>query len=63
MDLKLKGKKAIITGASRGVGRAIALGLAAEGVTVVHDLYHVWRGYEGLADKLRSLGADIELTA
>lgn len=35
MDLKLNGKNAIITGASRGVGRAIALGLAAEGVNVV----------------------------
>jgi 3-oxoacyl-[acyl-carrier protein] reductase len=35
MDLKLKGKNAIVTGASSGIGRAIARGLAAEGVRVV----------------------------
>lgn len=34
MDLGLKGKRAIITGASRGIGRAIAETLAKEGVTV-----------------------------
>jgi 3-oxoacyl-[acyl-carrier protein] reductase len=35
MDLQLKGKTAIVTGASQGLGRAIAKGLAAEGVKVV----------------------------
>ena len=39
----------------------ILLGLAAEGATVICDLQHVWRGYEGLVDKLVSLGADIRL--
>ena len=34
MDLGLKGRAALITGASKGIGKAIALGLAEEGVTV-----------------------------
>ncbi|MBI3067827.1 MAG: SDR family NAD(P)-dependent oxidoreductase, partial [Betaproteobacteria bacterium] len=32
MDLQLKGKTALVTGASMGIGRAVAKGLAAEGV-------------------------------
>jgi NAD(P)-dependent dehydrogenase (short-subunit alcohol dehydrogenase family) len=35
MDLQLDGKRAIVTGASRGIGKAIALALAREGVDVV----------------------------
>ncbi len=35
MDLGLKSKTAVVTGASIGIGRAIAKGLAAEGVRVV----------------------------
>ncbi|MDE2005251.1 MAG: SDR family oxidoreductase [Rhodospirillales bacterium] len=34
MDLQLRGKTALVTGASMGIGRAIAKGLAAEGVRV-----------------------------
>jgi 3-oxoacyl-[acyl-carrier protein] reductase len=35
MELGLKGRAAVITGASKGIGKAIARGLAAEGVNLV----------------------------
>jgi UDP-N-acetylglucosamine 1-carboxyvinyltransferase len=42
-----------------GVSMVLA-GLAAEGTTEVYDIRHIERGYEGLVEKLRSLGARIE---
>ena len=35
MDLKLKGKRALVTGSTAGIGYAIAAGLAAEGTSVI----------------------------
>jgi 3-oxoacyl-[acyl-carrier protein] reductase len=48
----LQGKTALVTGASRGIGRAIAAELAAAGASVV-------LGYRGGKDEAESLAAEI----
>jgi len=53
MDLELRGKIAVVTGASRGIGRAIAVALSAEGARVAIGE----RGAAGLDDARRELEA------
>ncbi len=38
-------------------------GLAAEGVSTVEDIKYIRRGYENFEEKLRKLGANIELVS
>src|ERR1700740_3598284 len=54
MDLGLHGKHAIVTGGSRGIGKAIARELAGEGV----DVAIVARNKEALETTARELGAE-----
>jgi len=54
VDLGLKGKKAIVTGGSRGIGRAIAGALAAEGVDVAIGARN--------ADSLEAAAKELEAT-
>lgn len=52
MQIELTGKKALVTGASRGIGRAIALSLAQAGADVVIT-------YEKSADKAQAVVDEI----
>ena len=61
MDLDLRGKGVIVTGASRGIGRAIALAFADEGA----NLAVCARGTEALdkiAGELRAKGVEVHAT-
>jgi len=70
-DIRIEGHHAVVRGVDRlsgapvkapdiRAGAALVLaGLAAEGETVVTDGFHIERGYEDFAGKLRSLGADV----
>jgi NAD(P)-dependent dehydrogenase (short-subunit alcohol dehydrogenase family) len=53
MDLGLRGKGAVVTGASKGIGRAIALGLAREGANIAICA----RGEDALREVERELSA------
>jgi UDP-N-acetylglucosamine 1-carboxyvinyltransferase len=70
-DIRTEGHHAVIRGVERlsgapvkatdlRAGAALVLaGLRAEGETVVADGFHIERGYDDLAGKLRSLNADV----
>ena len=61
IKIKLKGRKAIVTGSSAGIGRAIAEGLARAGASVVIN----GRGEQRVAaalDEIRAVVPDAELT-
>jgi 3-oxoacyl-[acyl-carrier protein] reductase len=62
MDLELKGKSALVTGSSRGIGRAIALALAREGVRVCLSARGA-QGLESVAAELRALGPEVATVA
>jgi UDP-N-acetylglucosamine 1-carboxyvinyltransferase len=73
--IKVEGNVAVIDGVENlsgaeisapdlRAGAALVLaGLAANGYTVIDDIEYIMRGYEGFDEKLRSLGAVIDLVS
>jgi len=59
---RLKGAPVMATDLRASVSLVIA-GLAAEGETMVHRVYHLDRGFERLEEKLGACGAEIERVA
>jgi UDP-N-acetylglucosamine 1-carboxyvinyltransferase len=72
-DIRIEGHQAVVRGVPtlegapvtahdlRGGVALVIAALGADGETVVHDLHHLERGYEDLPDKLRRLGAEVEV--
>ena len=69
-DIRVSGRTALVTGKPlhgarvrstdlRGGAAMVVAALAARGESIIEDLNHIDRGYEGLEQKFTALGADI----
>jgi len=72
-DIRINGKVATIYGKTNLIGadvmatdlRAssalVLAGIIAEGETKIHRVYHLFRGYENLVEKLKNIGVEVKL--
>lgn len=63
MDLGLSGRRAVVTGASRGIGLAVVTRLVAEGVEVVTGSREVSAELAALSDGGRVTALEVDLTS
>ncbi|HWB11190.1 MAG TPA: SDR family oxidoreductase [Pirellulales bacterium] len=61
METELKGQSAVVTGSSSGIGRAIALELAAAGADVLVHARRSREAAEGVAEEIRAVGRQAEV--
>jgi enoyl-[acyl-carrier protein] reductase III len=59
--MRFKGKVALVTGSSRGIGRTIALSLAGEGADIVVNFFRNREPAEETANEIRQLGRRAEV--
>jgi UDP-N-acetylglucosamine 1-carboxyvinyltransferase len=71
-NITIEGHKAVVHGPTplsgttvqasdlRASAGLVLAGLVAQGETIIDRVYHIDRGYEGIVEKLRGVGADIE---
>ena len=71
-NISVDGRKAVVRGPARLSGTTVQAsdlrasaglvlaGLVASSETIIDRVYHIDRGYEGIVEKLRAVGADIE---
>ena len=71
-NISIEGRRAVVHGPAalsgttvqasdlRASAGLVLAGLVASGETVIDRVYHIDRGYEGIVEKLRGVGADIE---
>ena len=70
-NISIDGRRAVVRGPAKLSGTTVQASdlrasaglvlaaLVAEGETIIDRVYHIDRGYEGIVEKLQSLGADI----
>ena len=73
-DITINGNTAVVRGKAaltgtdvmasdlRASASLVLAGLTARGLTTIHRIYHLRRGYDRLAEKLSSVGARIRFT-
>jgi UDP-N-acetylglucosamine 1-carboxyvinyltransferase len=71
-NISVEGRRAVVRGPSKLSGTTVQAsdlrasaglvlaGLVASGETMIERVYHIDRGYEGIVEKLKAVGADIE---
>lgn len=70
-DIRLEGRVAVVCGVAelhgavtratdlRGGAALAVAAVQARGITHIHDIYHIQRGYQDIVGDLRALGAQI----